>query len=106
MALWGKSLGHAVALAAVAVICLTSAVGEHGNLVSNLGQMCFPAGGASSALLCAGQPTFDAGSQLPDATNSKTMAEGRAMILADPVDVQVCCNTTGYLSALLVVLKV
>ena len=45
--------------------------------------------GNTSTLLCAGQPSFDAGSQLPDATNSKTLAVGRALILADPVDVQV-----------------
>lgn len=94
MALWERPLGPLVALAAVAVTCLTSAaVGEHGNLASDLKQL-YPAGEATHTLLRAGQLSFDAGSQLPDATNSKTMAEGRALILADPVDVQVCLVDT------------
>ncbi|KAK9839461.1 hypothetical protein WJX81_003684 [Elliptochloris bilobata] len=37
----------------------------------------------------AGQSTFDAGSQLPDASNSATLREAQAMIYADPVDVQI-----------------
>ena len=52
------------------------------------------------AVMCAGWPSLDAGSQLPSTSNSATLREGFDMIAADPVDPQVCVGRVRVLSGL------
>lgn len=52
------------------------------------------------AVMCAGWPSFDAGSQLPSTSNSATLREGFDMIAADPVDPQVCVGRVRDLSGM------